>query len=141
MQSASRQHRPTRDGGSLVTGRQSGCGGVDASPSYPAAQTGVVAATSVDSDGVIARDASRGDYIDLAAPGVDVWVAAGKTGGRYASGTSMAAPLVAAALAQLGGRPAMATQLFRQARDLGQSGKDSIYGWGLLRFPVCSGAK
>ncbi|VAW79666.1 hypothetical protein MNBD_GAMMA14-2675 [hydrothermal vent metagenome] len=118
-----------------------GNGGVDASPSYPAAQTGVVAVTSVDSDGVIARDASRGDYIDLAAPGVDVWVAAGKTGGRYASGTSMAAPLVAAALAQLGGRPDMATQLFRQARDLGQSGKDSIYGWGLLRFPVCSGAK
>lgn len=111
-----------------------GNGGADAPPSYPAAQTGVLAVTSVDSDGVVARDANHGDYIDLAAPGVDVWVAASKGGGRYASGTSMAAPLVAAALARLGGKPAQAKQLFRQARDLGAAGKDPVYGWGLLRI-------
>ncbi len=116
-----------------------GNGGTEASPTYPAAQADVVAVTSVDSDGIIARDASRGDYIDLAAPGVDVWVAFGKTGGRYESGTSMAVPLVAAALAQLGGEPSLVTRLFRQARDLGQPGKDAVYGWGLLHFPVCTG--
>jgi len=116
-----------------------GNGGADASPSYPAAQAGVVAVTSVDSDGVVAGDANRGDYIDLAAPGVDVWVASGKAGGRYASGTSMAAPLAAAALARLGGRPAMAAQLFKRAHDLGKAGKDPVYGWGLLHFPACSG--
>lgn len=116
-----------------------GNGGAEASPSYPAAQTGVVAVTSVDSDDIVARDANRGNYIDLAAPGVDVWVAASRGGGRYASGTSMAAPLVAAALAQLGGKPAQATHLFQQARDLGKMGKDPVYGWGLLQFPACSG--
>ncbi len=116
-----------------------GNGGAEAPPSYPAAQIGVVAVTSVDSEGVVARDANRGNYIDLAAPGVDVWVAASQGGGRYASGTSMAAPLVAAALAQLGGKPAQVTHLFRQARDLGKTGKDPVYGWGLLQFPACSG--
>ncbi len=116
-----------------------GNGGADAPPSYPAAQSGVVAVTSVDSDGQVAEDANRGDYIDLAAPGVDVWVATGKDGGRYTSGTSMAAPLVAAALAQLGGGTAQVAQLFRQARDRGKPGRDPVYGWGLLQFPPCTG--
>lgn len=116
-----------------------GNGGSDAAPSYPAAQQGVVAVTAIDSDGVAARDANHGDYIDLAAPGVDVWVASPDGGGRFASGSSMAAPLVAAALAELGGKPALATQLFQQAHDLGVSGKDSVYGFGLLQFPPCLG--
>jgi len=111
-----------------------GNGGADAAPSYPAAQTGVVAVTAVDIEAKPARDASRGDYIDLAAPGVDVWVAAGQNAGRYASGTSLAAPLVAAALAQLGGKPELSVQLFRQARDLGAPGRDAVFGWGLLQY-------
>lgn len=115
-----------------------GNGGSEAAPSYPAAQPGVVAVTAVDSDGVVARDANYGDYIDLAAPGVDVWVAAPGGGGRFASGSSMAAPLVAAALAELGGKPVLATQLFQQTRDLGDPGKDPVYGRGLLQFPVCA---
>lgn len=116
-----------------------GNSGADAPPSYPAAQTGVLAVTSVDSDGRVARDANHGDYIDLAAPGVDVWVADGQAGEHYASGSSMAAPLVAAALAQLGGNPAQAVQLFRQAHDLGAPGKDAVFGWGLLQLPSCIG--
>ncbi len=114
-----------------------GNGGSDAAPSYPAAQPGVVAVTAVDSDGVVARDANRGDYIDLAAPGVEVWVATPGGSGKFASGSSMAAPLVAAALAELGGKPALVPQLFQQARDLGEPGKDPVYGRGLLQFPVC----
>lgn len=114
-----------------------GNGGSDAAPSYPAAQPGVVAVTAVDSDGVVASDANRGDYIDLAAPGVDVWVAVPDGGGKFISGSSMAAPLVAAALAQLGGKPALVARLFQQARDLGEPGKDPVYGRGLLQFPVC----
>jgi len=118
-----------------------GNGGPDAAPSYPAAQTGVLAVTAVDSDGRVARDANHGDYIDLAAPGVDAWVADVKTGGRYASGSSMAAPLVAAALAQLGGNPAQAKQLFQHAHDLGAPGKDPVSGWGLLQQPDCGNAR
>ncbi len=87
---------------------------------------------------MVARDANHGDYIDLAAPGVDVWVAAPGGGGKFASGSSMAAPLVAAALAGLGGKPALGKQLYQQARDLGEPGKDPVYGQGLLQFPVCA---
>jgi len=107
-------------------------------PSYPAAQAGVVAVTDVDRNNVVASDASQGDYIDLAAPGVDLWVAAPGGGGRYTSGSSMAAPLVAAALARLDGSSTQGELLFRMAKDLGQPGKDPIYGWGMLQFPVCS---
>ena len=118
-----------------------GNGGSDAAPSYPAAQQGVVAVTAVDSDAAVARDANQGDYIDIAAPGVEVWVAAPGGGGKFASGSSMAAPLVAAALAELGGQPALVTRLFQQARDLGEAGKDPVYGWGLLQFPVCAASQ
>jgi len=116
-----------------------GNGGPGAAPSYPAAQAGVVAVTAIDSEQRVAADANRGDYIDLAAPGVDVWVADEKSGARYASGSSMAAPLVAAAMAQLGGNPAVAAELFKKARDLGSPGKDPLTGWGLLQFPACAG--
>ena len=47
----------------------------------------------------IYKKANRGDYIDLAAPGVDVWTAKAGGGGSYRSGTSFAAPFVVAAIA------------------------------------------
>ncbi len=115
-----------------------GNGGQKAAPSYPAAQKGVIAVSSVDQNGTIAKDANHGDYIDLVAPGVDVWVASKDSGGRYTSGSSMASPLVAAALALLGGTPDHAVRLFNSAIDKDKSGKDPIYGWGLLKFPDCS---
>lgn len=114
-----------------------GNGGANAPPFYPAAQPGVIAVTSVDSAGQPAGDANQGDYIDLAAPGVNVWVAGDKGDDRYESGTSLAAALVAAALAQLGGQPAQAEHLFQQAHDLGAKGKDAVFGWGLLQFAAC----
>ncbi len=114
-----------------------GNGGSDAMPSYPAAEEMVIAVTAVDRENRIAPAATKGDYIDLAAPGVDLWVAAENQKSRYMSGTSMAAPLVSAALAQLGGHPEQGKQLFQQARDLGAPGKDPVYGWGLLQFPAC----
>jgi len=113
-----------------------GNGGIKAPKSYPTAQTGIIAVNAIDVDGVIATNANQGDYIDLVAPGVDVWVAS-KEGGRYISGSSIAAPLVAAALAQLGGSPKQADTLFKSAVDKGAKGKDLLYGWGILYFPSC----
>jgi len=115
-----------------------GNGGAKAPKSYPAAQEGVIAVSAIDTEGVIANDANQGDYIDLVAPGVDVWVASQKSTGRYASGSSMAAPIVAAALARLGGSPNHSVQLFESAKDIGKAGRDPIYGWGLLQFPACA---
>ena len=75
-----------------------GNGGSAAAPSYPAAYPGVIAVTAIDANKQLYTRANRGAYVALAAPGVDVWVPVGK--GKYMSGTSFAAPFVAAAIAQ-----------------------------------------
>jgi len=73
--------------------------GPTAAPSYPAAYPQVIAVTAVTKDLRNYRYANRGDHIDVAAPGVDIWTAI--PGGRagYHSGTSFAAPHVTAILA------------------------------------------
>ena len=113
--------------------------GPTAAPSYPAAYPQVIAVTAVTKDLRNYRYANRGDHIDVAAPGVDIWTA--MPGGRagYHSGTSFAAPHVAAILAVepretlkqdkaglLDGLPVI---------DLGQQGRDPVYGRGLLVAP------
>jgi subtilisin family serine protease len=52
-----------------------GNNGAGAQPSYPAAYPGVVAVTAVDQKLNVYRRATRGAYVDLSAPGVDVWTA------------------------------------------------------------------
>jgi subtilisin family serine protease len=49
-----------------------GNGGPVAQPMYPAAYESVVAVTAVDSDGQVFRLANRGEYLDIAAPGVSL---------------------------------------------------------------------
>ena len=109
-----------------------------ARPMYPAAYQETVAVTAVSRDKKVYRLANRGDYVDLAAPGVSVRHAT--SGGGYAasSGTSMAAPFVAAALAELrrddARTGAEALQLLiENAEDLGEAGRDPVYGAGLIR--------
>lgn len=100
--------------------------GPDAPPRYPAAFDDVIAVTAVDAEGAIMPDAVRGSHLDLSAPGVEVWVEAG--GGRYATGTSFAAPFVTAALAA-------GTEL--DTSDAGAPGRDPIFGDGVLRIRGC----
>ncbi len=112
-----------------------GNGGRDAPPSYPAAYPDVIAVTAVDADGRVFRRASRGEFVDFAAPGVDVYVPSGE--GRYVSGTSYAAPFVTAAVAAIRARRAdlaprvITDYLASLSRDLGESGRDATYGFGL----------
>ena len=113
-----------------------GNGGPVAEPMYPAAYRSVVAVTAVDAQGQVFRLANRGDYLDLAAPGVGMLHA--RTGGGYtsSSGTSFAVPFAATAVARLRQlQPAenALELLFRSAQDLGPPGRDNIYGYGLLR--------
>ena len=104
---------------------------------YPAAYGSVVAVTAVDNGHQVFRLANRGDYLDIAAPGVDVLHA--KAGGGYAasSGTSFAVPFAvtaAAALRQSAPGTDILDHIYRSAVDLGPPGRDDIYGYGLLQF-------
>jgi len=108
---------------------------------YPAAYAGVIAVTSVDADRRIQVDANRGPEIAFAARGVDVAVATlNKTYGA-ATGTSFAAPLVAARFALLIPKPdaagaARAEQSLQvEAVDLGAPGRDPVFGYGYLGIP------
>jgi len=120
--------------------------GPNARAVYPAAYPEVVAVTAVDRQKNAYRRANRGDYVDLAAPGVGVWVAASVEGTRPKTGTSFAAPFVTAAvaLAKSGGATSndeIQRMLARTAEDLGNPGKDPVYGWGLLNARDLCGSR
>ena len=122
-------------GQDMVVMAAAGNGGPVARPMYPAAYESVVAVTAVDSAEQVFRLANRGDYLALAAPGVDVLHA--QPGGGYvaSSGTSFAVPFAVAAAARLSRmapKGEVVGMLFDSARDLGPPGRDTIYGYGLL---------
>jgi hypothetical protein len=125
--------------GHAIVVAAAGNGGPSALPSFPAAAPGVIAVTAVDSHLQPYVDANRGDYIAFAAPGVRIWTPGSTPTGSYHSGTSFAAPFVTAAVA---GRLAndatadaqrTADSLAAAAIDLGEPGKDPVFGRGLIQ--------
>ena len=79
-----------------------GNGGPDAPAAYPAAyKDEVIAVTAVDRNQRTYDHASRGDYIDVAAPGVRIWTALPNNREGALSGTSFAAPFVTAIVAAI----------------------------------------
>lgn len=122
-----------------------GNAGANAPPLYPAAYDSVLAVTAVDSRMRIYRRAVQGSHVDIAAPGVEIPTAASISGVRPYTGTSFAAPFVTAALAAaMSASPALpgvAVQqaLLAAAQDLGEPGRDDMFGWGLLHSgPSCT---
>ena len=115
-------------------------------PAYPAAYGSVIAVTAVDSNFRIYHMANTGAYVDFAMPGVEAWTASPGGGGRYQSGTSFAAPFIAALAGLEIAREKksvssrnMKKRLAKRARDLGKPGRDDIFGWGFVsRGPECT---
>jgi subtilisin family serine protease len=113
-----------------------GNGGPAAPPVYPAALPGVFAVTAVDPALRVYRYANHGAYIAVAAQGVGVLAARAEGGYARFTGTSFAAPLVAARLARCRAAGASVSackdQLLKAARDLGPPGFDDTYGHGYV---------
>ncbi|MCP4319095.1 MAG: S8 family serine peptidase [Hyphomicrobiales bacterium] len=113
--------------------------GPKAAPAYPAAYPGVIAVTAVDNNRRVYRRAGRGEHIDIAEPGVGVWIAASVRGAKFATGTSYAVPFTTAAIAlvlqdlDVSDHDQVVAALANRAIDIGEPGRDEIYGHGLLQ--------
>ena len=108
---------------------------------YPAEAPEVIAVTAVDSARRRYRLANTGGPVEIAAPGVDVYVALAE-GGGYGSGTSFATPIVAALATReiargRGQTEAIRAQLRAQAQALGGGGRSADYGWGRAQAGGC----
>jgi len=111
--------------------------GPSAPPLYPAAYTEVIGVTAADRSGKLYRWANRGEQVMFASNGVTVPVAHPDAGMAADSGTSLASPVVAAALAcrrnKLSENKAVGA-LINAAKDLGRPGRDTEFGHGFLDF-------
>lgn len=108
---------------------------------YPASYSSVISVAAVDSTGRRASYSQYNDRIDCAAPGSFYGIGtARKNKYRSMSGTSMAAPVVTAYAAIVKSlKPKCTTSQFRTilkktCTDQGSSGKDSLYGYGIVNF-------
>lgn len=125
--------------GNVILVAAAGNRGPNGPPAYPAAIESAFAVTAVSLDGDLYGHANTGDYVDIAAPGIDLPT----TSRRITSGTSLAVPFVTAAVARMvqmcGVTPVEAEKRLQAgARDLGAPGRDSSFGWGLLQAPPCA---
>ncbi len=106
-------------------------------PFYPAAFENVISVGAVDTNSSLASFSNYGSTIDLVAPGVSIYTTNITNNYTVKSGTSFAAPHVAAVLALLLSSGNISYEEIRErifftSIDLGEPGKDEYYGNGLL---------
>lgn len=107
---------------------------------YPAAYDSVIAVSAIDNSDAIAGFSSVGPEVELAAPGANIKSTFSNGNYALASGTSMACPHVTGAAALVWAAPELGlttavevrNQLRVTAEDLGASGKDNYFGYGLV---------
>jgi len=122
----------------MVLVAAAGNDGPQAPPDYPAAYPGVIAVTATDIDDHLLSVANHGAYVAVAAPGVDIFVAAPNAGYGFTTGTSVATAHVSGLVALLLQRnprltpDAVQAILMGTAKDLGRKGRDDEFGAGLV---------
>ncbi|NOZ43462.1 MAG: S8 family serine peptidase, partial [Alphaproteobacteria bacterium] len=123
----------------IITVAAVGNAGPVAAPLFPAAYPDVVAVTAVNKNHHVYLRANRGSYIIFSAPGVNIVAAHYGGGYRAVTGTSIAAPFVSAILANEANANKSLNQeqlvkiLEKNTLDLGTSGFDDTYGYGLIQ--------
>ena len=118
--------------------------GNEAEPvSYPASSSYTIAVGAVNSSNQVSSFSNYGSQVDFVMPGEGLILPAYLTNDRYytnQSGTSFSSPYLAGAIAQI--KSEYPNYTYTQAynllkdnsKDLGTSGKDDYYGWGVIDF-------
>ncbi len=121
----------------MVLVAAAGNNGPKAPYGYPAAYDSVIAVTATDDKDQLMQEANRGPYVFVSAPGVNMMAPVG--GGQdLVTGTSFAAAIVSGAIANLiHNQPDRSADwveaaLSATAKDLGETGRDADYGYGLI---------
>ncbi len=126
------------DNAGIVIVAAAGNGGPSGEPVYPAALTEVIAVSATDSNDKLYESSTRGAYIDMAAPGVEILSPAPGNSWQVVSGTSMAAAHVTGTIALiLQENPELSpfqikALLGSTSLDLGEKGKDKEFGEGRI---------
>ncbi|WP_246942777.1 S8 family peptidase [Bacillus pinisoli] len=108
---------------------------------YPAKFESVIAVGATDNNDQLANFTMYGNSLELVAPGVDISSTYKDNTFAYSSGTSMATPFVAGVLALY--KQAFPTKTNKELRimlqeralDLGDSGRDPYFGFGMVQEP------
>lgn len=104
---------------------------------YPASYPGVLAVASADRNNERAPFSQSGDFVDVAAPGVDMVSTVPKKGHCTDNGTSFSAPYVAAVAALLveehpGWTVEQVIAQIEQTAERSIAGRDRLVGWGVV---------
>jgi filamentous hemagglutinin family protein len=122
----------------IVLVAAAGNAGPKSPPLFPGADPNVIAVTATDADNKLFSNANRGKYVGVAAPGVDILVAAPNGSYQITTGTSVATAHVSGVAALLLERqPSLDPEAIRRiltttAVDLGPPGRDDGFGAGLI---------
>ncbi|MCA1830988.1 MAG: S8 family serine peptidase, partial [Actinobacteria bacterium] len=117
----------------------------DATISYPAGYADVVSVGAIDAGGSYAYFSTYNSDVEIAAPGEDIWSTWPGGGYQLLSGTSMSTPHVSGVAGVLfGADPTLTNDQVRSildasAHDLGSTGRDAHYGYGLVDLNAAVG--
>ena len=120
----------------IVMVAAAGNAGPKSPPLYPAAYPNVIGVSATDNQDALFAASNRGDYVAVAAPGVDVFLPVPDGKYQMLSGTSFSAAYVSGVVAlMLERNPALKPAevraiVMKTARDLGAPGRDDLFGAG-----------